>query len=119
MASHQEIATKYSRKHKYSSRTVYCHSGYLDELYRGLHSELVYLYSTQDSGSYTVEGLPHKILRQVFHFYLVYFNGAKSNNLNSLTSAILFSRILWKRRCTIRSRPRRPLQFLCQLQINI
>jgi hypothetical protein len=35
----------------------------LDELYRGLHSELIYLYSTQDSGSYTVEGLPHKILR--------------------------------------------------------
>ena len=49
--------------HKYSSRTVYCHSGYLDELYCGLHSELIYLYSTQDSGSYTVEVLPHKILR--------------------------------------------------------
>jgi hypothetical protein len=32
VASHQEIATKCSRKHKYSSRTVYCHSGYLDEL---------------------------------------------------------------------------------------
>ena len=56
MASHQEIATKCSRKHEYSSRTVYCHSGYLDELYCGLHSELTYLYSTQDSGRYTVQG---------------------------------------------------------------
>ena len=63
VVSHQEIATKCSRKHKYSSRSVYCHSGYLDELYCGLHSELIYLYSTQDSGSHTVEGLPHKILR--------------------------------------------------------
>jgi hypothetical protein len=33
VVSHQEIITKFSRKHKYSSRTVYCHSGYLDELY--------------------------------------------------------------------------------------
>jgi hypothetical protein len=40
---------------------TFCHSGYLDELYCGLHSELIYLYSTQDSGRYTVEGLPQNI----------------------------------------------------------
>jgi hypothetical protein len=32
----------------------------------------------------------------------VYFNGAKSNNSNSLTSAILFSRILLRRRCNLK-----------------
>jgi hypothetical protein len=34
----------------------------------------------------------------------VYFNGAKSNNSKSLTSAILFSRILLRRRCRLTRR---------------